>query len=701
MEIKNQIPTPFLNFRDRIDERKLTPITNEHYAIWKRDLEEKRKDLRNKFSQNEYERSDLSWYRDAVVEHITFMYDQSFYEPGKGYKIDEFLDHGEREFGGYDIIMLWHAYPRIGCDERNQFDFYRDMPGGLSGLRKVVDRCHERGVKVFIDYNPWDTDTRREGKPDHEVIAEIVVALDADGIFLDTMSASSSDLRHSLDSVRPGVVFETENSPTIEAAEIVTGSWGHFNPNFGPRFFWHEEFPFIANTHPTMKWLEPGHSTRVMERHSQNRKNELYPAFFNGLGTVVWENVFGWWNPWSPEDKGIMRKITSILRNHWVAFQDRNWQPMVPTMNEYIMANEWTAENVTVWTLINLRFETTSSEVLSVPYSADAKYYDAWNGYREITTRTEDNITFIPLNIDSRAVGCIVRSFSGTNQFSTGEVCNASDQNFETSLNDNRSSAPRPTTPHPYAGGNIPIEMVQIPSGKFDWKIEHRPREGACYDDISQCWGHTHSTRSVEMHSLLIDRFSVTNDDFKEFLIKSGYQPAEKANFLKHWIDGEIPAGKGKHPVVYLDLEDARAYAKWAEKRLPTEKEWQYAAGGTDGRFWPWGNQDPGQIGDSGNNFCNNGLGITTKVDSFPEGVGPFGVWDMAGNVWELTESERDDGHTRYVILKGGSHFEAQGSRWYFDGGAQRCTSHAKFLLMWSGLDRCSTIGFRCVKDIE
>ncbi len=58
------------------------------------------------------------------------------------------------------------AYPRIGVDDRNQFDFYRDMPGGLNGLRELSRRCHRRNVKVLIDYNPWDTGTRREGKND-------------------------------------------------------------------------------------------------------------------------------------------------------------------------------------------------------------------------------------------------------------------------------------------------------------------------------------------------------------------------------------------------------------------------------------------------------------------------------------------------------------------------------------------------------
>ena len=72
----------------------------------------------------------------------------------------------------------------------------------------------------------------------------------------------------------------------------------------------------------------------------------------------------------------------------------------------------------------------------------------------------------------------------------------------------------------------------------------------------------------------------------------------------------------------------------------------------------------------------------------------------MSGNVWEWTEGERSDGHTRFTIIRGGSYFRAEGSGWYMPGGAQPNTHHAKFILMYPGLDRCSTVGFRCVKDI-
>jgi formylglycine-generating enzyme required for sulfatase activity len=118
------------------------------------------------------------------------------------------------------------------------------------------------------------------------------------------------------------------------------------------------------------------------------------------------------------------------------------------------------------------------------------------------------------------------------------------------------------------------------------------------------------------------------------------------------------------------------------------------AAQGPDNRKWPWGNTfDP--------NNCNTTDTHTVPVRSFPEGRSPYGCYNMSGNVWEWTESCRDDGHTRFVMIRGGSYFNAQGSIWYVKGGAQPCGYHEKFVRVWPGLDRCSTIGFRCVIDAE
>ncbi len=200
---------------------------------------------------------------------------------------------------------------------------------------------------------------------------------------------------------------------------------------------------------------------------------------------------------------------------------------------------------------------------------------------------------------------------------------------------------------------------------------------------------------NAELSAYAIDLTPVTNGEYEEFLKATGYKPRQNMNFLKHWVDGKPPAGKEDHPVVYVDLNDARAYARWAGKRLPTDSEWQYAAVGPKNLEYPWGHKM-----ESGR--CNEREDGTTSVRAFPKGRSPFGCYDMSGNTWEWTESEQtDDGRSRYCLIRGGSFFNTVGSDWYVDGGPQPGNCVTKMLLVWPGLDRCSTIGFRCVVDLD
>jgi formylglycine-generating enzyme required for sulfatase activity len=194
-----------------------------------------------------------------------------------------------------------------------------------------------------------------------------------------------------------------------------------------------------------------------------------------------------------------------------------------------------------------------------------------------------------------------------------------------------------------------------------------------------------------------IDRHPVTNAEFQTFLESTGYRPEDDHNFLKHWRDGTYPAGWGGKPVTWVSIEDARAYARWAGKRLPHEWEWQYAAQGTDGRRYPWGNAwDPRAVAppDTGRS-----MGPPPDVGAFPDGASPFGVEDLVGHVWQWTDEYLDD-HTRAAILRGGSYYRPQGSRWYFPQ-AHGLTSHGKYLLMAPSLDRSGAVGFRLVVDAE
>ncbi len=233
-----------------------------------------------------------------------------------------------------------------------------------------------------------------------------------------------------------------------------------------------------------------------------------------------------------------------------------------------------------------------------------------------------------------------------------------------------------------------------------------RARECGGYDpNVSDAAGFSESyfyqmmsfSRPYKHRPYAIDETPVTNAQYAEFMQASGYQPAVADQFLRHWSEGRPPVGKADHPVVWVDLDDACAYAAWAGKRLPTEDEWQYAAQGGGGREYPWGNGIRAGV-------CNLGeTGDTTPVKAFPAGrSAEFPAYDYCGNVWQWTESEASEGRTRYCMIRGGSHFVPglNASLWYVDGGVRPASFATKFLLLWPGLDRCSTVGFRCVVDL-
>ena len=149
---------------------------------------------------------------------------------------------------------------------------------------------------------------------------------------------------------------------------------------------------------------------------------------------------------------------------------------------------------------------------------------------------------------------------------------------------------------------------------------------------------------TLKMKRFYLDRYPVTNAEFKKFMDATKYRPKDDYNVLKDWKGGANPAGWENKLVTWVSLEDARAYTAWAGKRLPHEWEWPYVAQGTDGRTYPCGNSwDPQAVPvpETGHDLRG-----PDNVDAHPEGASPFGVMDLTSNVWLWTDEYLDE-HTR------------------------------------------------------
>lgn len=166
----------------------------------------------------------------------------------------------------------------------------------------------------------------------------------------------------------------------------------------------------------------------------------------------------------------------------------------------------------------------------------------------------------------------------------------------------------------------------------------------------------TQPVHAVTFAEFCIDRTEVTVTSYAECVNEGGCQEPETVGFSGcNW---EV-AGRDNHPVTCVDHARADTYCAWAHKRLPTEKEWEYAARGSEGRLYPWGNADPDQ---SLLNF-GNVVNETTPVGSYPNGATPdTNLLDMAGNVWEWTASEWTEDYDPTTAVVPGSFIARGGS---------------------------------------
>ena len=263
------------------------------------------------------------------------------------------------------------------------------------------------------------------------------------------------------------------------------------------------------------------------------------------------------------------------------------------------------------------------------------------------------------------------------------------------------------------SGGDISLTpMVLIPAGSFIMGSTPEEREfGYRLDEElhkssvarQNRWFEIEERREPSISGYLIDLYPVTNEAYQAFVKDTGTPPpfvdeeTWRGYRLIHpyrrvrrflWKDDLYPEGRGKHPVVLVTQSDGEAFCRWRGKmegrklRLPTEEEWEKAARGTAGRLFPWGNTfDPEKL-----NSYDNGPFDTVLVGSYPDGKSPYGLYDMAGQVFEWTSTSAFKGR---FIVKGGSWDDLPGvTRSAARHGRPRDIRHI-------------LIGFRCAGDLH
>jgi len=620
------------------------------WPAWRADLSAWREQARahHSYTGDLYDRPETRWTQTAFAVAQVWLWDNRLFDHDRQeFTVDGFLESVAAQ-GGLDGVVLWHAYPVIGIDDRNQFDYYRDVPR----LRDVVEAFHARRIRVFVDYNPWDTGTRRPARPDAEELAQLVAELGVDGVFLDTLKEGDADLVDALVSATPPQALEGESRvPNARICDHLL-SWA--------QWFADSPAPGVMRAH----WFERRHMMHGVRRWNRDHSDELQAAWMNGTGILVWDAVFGVWVGWNGRDQTTLRRMLRAQRALSDLLVSGEWAPLDGATAEAIASgvyvSRWSLGPVTLWTIVNRGDDEWTGDPLDRARPSGARRHDVITGRRDVAE----------LVIPARGIGGVIEIAAGaTEPVGLAALLEAAAADARSARNavDARFPARRALRlPRPIAvasSADVPGDAVIIAAGRREMAVTYRRRETGFYQDAPYVeeWKplpprlHDHRVESFDVavdRPVAVAAREVSVGEFQDFLDASGYRPAIEHRFLVGGRGADRDA-----PVTGVSLADARAYAAWAGGRLPDEWEWQLAAESGARRREPL--------------------------------------------VWNLTESEHDDGITRFVMLKGGCAYRAGGSDWYADGGAQPPSFTFKYLLAGRGVERSSSIGFRLAWDLE
>lgn len=603
-----------------------------------------------------YDLPEAQWSSRTFTVAQVWLWDELFFDfAAQRFTPETFLADARERFGGLDGIVLWHAYPIIGIDDRNQWDFY-DVPG----LAEAAAALHEAGVAVFVDYNPWDTGTRRAAGSDAAELAAVVQRLDADGVFLDTLKKADPEFVAALETARPGIGLEGESKLVTERIADHALSWA--------QWFADSEIPGVLRA----RWFERRHMQHHIRRWNRDHSAELRSAWLNGVGMMVWEVVFGVWVGWNERDSATLRRMLPVQRmmHEWLIAGE--WTPLAVCAPP-VFASAFSHDGVTLLTLVN-----TSAEDVTHQASGAGSWLALHEG---------DGVARpggVSVTVPAGGVAAVVQIADGAD--CPDEVAHLVDVLAgeppvrETSFPHRRAvrlSGPQWTGPvaEPEEVEALRAGAVAVPAGEQVLTVRHRQRETGMYDGAPYVeeWKplppRLHDQRTLERvvtigAGVQVAAREVSAADYAQFLTdlgetgdgdgSHGGEVSPSSVVSKLLVDS---ATDPQSPATGVTFARAREFAAWAGGRLPTEDEWQLAA----------------------------------QQDGFERSTPA---------VWNWTESEHSDGRTRFVMLKGGAEHLSEGSDWYVDGGVQDPEFALKFLLPGLGVDASPSIGFRvCWED--
>ena len=633
------------------------PDDPSEWPAWRERLSTWREDARTRlaYSGAAYEDENSRWTQRSLSVALVWLWDERLYDHARGtFTVDEFLAESA-EYGGLDGIVLWHAYPVIGIDDRNQFDFYRDG----AGVAALVAEFQQHGLKVFINYNPWDTGTRRSPEDDPAELALLVSELRVDGVFLDTMKEGGADLINALQAADPPQVLEGESRIQLSRIEDHHLSWA--------QWFADSEAPGVLRA----RWYERRHMMHHTRRWNRDHSAELQSSFMNGTGMLIWDTVFGVGVDWNERDKASLRRMLRIQRAFHDVLVDGDWDPLVDASPRALAAGVYVSrfrtETTTLWVIINRGSSDYDDAVLSgieADIAGEVRLIDLGSG----AVLANESATVV---VPARGLTAIV-SITGADPVWLRALIDAERMDVAAHPSISPDFPPRTAVrvpvPRTKAVRVAPAHTVMVDAGEASLCVRYRRREtgfyqGAPYvDEWKPLPPRLHDDReeqiSVVVGNLAVSVAEVTESEFSAFVVATGYRPDVANRFLGSHRAMQERSARDDMPATMVNLADARAYAAWLGARLPTEFEWQIAAA------------DPA--------FAR---------------LHPL--------VWNWTESEHSDGVTRFAMLKGGSSYLPEGSDWYFDGGPREPEFTAKFLLPGRGLERSERIGFRVCWELN